>query len=94
LKVESRISMASERVACLEVTRVMSKREVRDQERAARRQAALEEAQRDSYKWLSGVVRMPETVNPSNLARVCGYVEIKHEGRSRRKINDEEYRRG
>lgn len=56
------------------------------------RQNALYKAEQSSYNSLLNVIKMPKVIDPSNSIQVCGYIEIKHEGRSRKKV-DEDYRR-
>jgi hypothetical protein len=79
--------MLSEEVLCHEVVRVLDQKESKDHERFMCRQAALRRMEKTSYSSLQGVIKIPKTLDPTNSARICGYSEIKHEGRSRRKID-------
>jgi hypothetical protein len=84
--------MISENILCHEIVRVLDQKETKDHERMMNRQTALYKAEQGSYNSLLNVVRMPKVIDPSNTIQVCGYIEIKHEGRSRRKV-DEDYKR-
>lgn len=69
--------------------RVLEQKEVKDYERMMTRRAILYKVEKSSYDSLLGVVKMPKVIDPSNTIKVCGYTELKHEGRPRRKVEDE-----